>query len=128
MKSRRSRVLLLRAEDVVAQDASVLVGDCWSSASSAVGTPPRNVETSTVSRPHITCTILKRRPMMRERRNSSRTCSGVALVATSKSLGSPAEHQVAHRAADDECGVAVLLQRSRGLERARADALARDAV
>jgi hypothetical protein len=34
-------------------------------------------------RPLITCTILKRRPMMRERRKAARTSSGVALVATS---------------------------------------------
>jgi hypothetical protein len=38
-------------------------------------------------RPMLTCTIWKRRPMMRERRKQWRTCSGVALVATSKSFG-----------------------------------------
>ena len=45
--------------------------------------------------------------MMRERRKSARTSSGVALVATSKSLGCQPEQQVAHRAADDERGEAV---------------------
>src|SRR3954471_10376064 len=47
----------------------------------------RKVEVSTISGPHTTCTIWKRRPMMRERLNTERTSSGVALVATSKSLG-----------------------------------------
>jgi len=47
----------------------------------------RKVAVSTVSAPQSTCTIWKRRPMMRERRKIERTSSGVALVATSKSLG-----------------------------------------
>ena len=40
-----------------------------------------------ISWPNCTCTIWKRRPMMRARRNSFCTCSGVASVATSKSFG-----------------------------------------
>lgn len=49
---------------------------------------PRKVVTSIVSCPIITWTIWKRRPMMRERRKARRISSGVASVATSKSLGS----------------------------------------
>ncbi|CFN70091.1 Uncharacterised protein [Bordetella pertussis] len=55
----------------------------WSSEAGA-----RKVEVSMISWPNTTCTSWKRRPMMRARRNSGRICSGVALVATSKSLGS----------------------------------------
>ena len=62
-----------------------------------------------------TCTSRKRRPMMRERRNSARTSSGVALGGDVEVLGLASEQQVAHRAADDEGGVALLLQRGRTL-------------
>ena len=48
---------------------------------------PRNVVTSTMSWPNITCTSRKRRPMMKARRNSGLTCSGRASVAMSKSFG-----------------------------------------
>jgi hypothetical protein len=47
----------------------------------------RKVAVSTISGPQSTWTIWKRRPMMRERRKTERTSSGVALVAMSKSLG-----------------------------------------
>ncbi len=48
----------------------------------------RNVAVSMTLPPwKSTWTSRKRRPMMRELRNSSRTSSGRALVATSKSLG-----------------------------------------
>ena len=56
--------------------------------------------------------------MMNARRNSGFTCSGVASVAMSKSLGVDAEQQVAHGAADDERLEARLLQLAR--DRARA--------
>ena len=48
----------------------------------------RNVDTSMTSLPTWTWTRRKRRPMMNARRNSGLTCSGVASVAMSKSLGS----------------------------------------
>ena len=54
----------------------------------------------------------KRRPMMKARRNRPLTCSGVALVATSKSFGRRPDQQVAHRAADDVGLVARLLRAS----------------
>src|SRR6266436_214740 len=53
----------------------------------SVAVRERNVETSTVSSPNITCTSLKRLPIRRERRKILCTSSGYASVATSKSLG-----------------------------------------
>ena len=66
--------------------------------------------------------------MMRERRNTERTSSGVALVATSKSLGANAQQQVAHGAAHHEGREARALQLLAGAPRALADVLARDGV
>ncbi len=48
--------------------------------------------------------------MMNARRKSGFTCSGVALVAMSKSFGVESQQQVAHGAADDERLEAALLQ------------------
>src|ERR1700709_1282375 len=56
-------------------------------ASAGVSTSARNVDVSMRSWPNCTCTIWNRRPMMRARRNSFCTWSGVASVATSKSFG-----------------------------------------
>ena len=50
--------------------------------------------------PKKMCASRKRRPMMRQFRNRRLISLGVALVATSKSLGLRAEQQVAHAAAD----------------------------
>ena len=52
-----------------------------------VNESPRNVDTSTVSDPHITCTKRKRRPIIRDRRKRARISSGLALVTISKSFG-----------------------------------------
>jgi hypothetical protein len=49
-------------------------------------------------------------PTRRQLRNSRLTSSGSALVATSKSLGSDAQQQVAHAAADQETLVPASLQ------------------
>jgi hypothetical protein len=70
----------------------------------------RKVETSTVSWPKSTCTIWKRRPMIRERRKTPRTCSGVAFVGDVEVLRPHADEEVAHRPADDEREVARALQ------------------
>ena len=48
---------------------------------------PRKVDTSIVSLPHMTCTRRNLRPIMRERRKTLYTSSGVASVAISKSFG-----------------------------------------
>jgi hypothetical protein len=48
----------------------------------------RKVATSMISRPKNTWASRKRRPTRRQLRNSFRTCSGSASVATSKSFGS----------------------------------------
>ena len=77
--------------------------------------------TSIVSAPISTCTIWKRRPMMRERRKQWRTCSGVALVATSKSFGLMPGQQIAYRAADDVGLEALLLKRFDGTQAAAAE-------
>ena len=66
--------------------------------------------------------------MTNARRNSGFTCSGCASVAMSKSLGCDAEHQVAHRAADDEALEAGFLQPARHLARTRADLRRTDGV
>ena len=55
--------------------------------------------------PKKMCASRKRRPMMRQLRNRRRISLGVALVATSKSLGFPPEQQVADAAADQVGGV-----------------------
>ena len=55
--------------------------------------------------PKKMCASRKRRPMMRQLRNSRRISLGVALVATSKSFGLLPEQQVAHAAADEVGGV-----------------------
>ena len=89
---------------------------------------PRNVDTSTVSAPHITWTSRKRRPMIRERRNSARTSSGRGVGGDVEVLGSAPEQQVAHGAADDERGVALALQRLRRAQGAGADRIPRDVV
>ncbi len=81
-----------------------------------------------VSAPCITCTIWKRRPMMRERRNRRRTWSGVALGGDVVVLGDDAGDLVAHRAADDVGLVARLLQCFADAPRTRRDLLAADAV
>jgi hypothetical protein len=57
-------VFVLRTEGVVAQDAAMLV------LRRVVLALPRKVVTSSRSWPNITCTIWKRRPMMKARRNS----------------------------------------------------------
>ena len=80
-----------------------------------------------ISWPNTTCTSWKRRPMMRARRNSGRICSGVALVATSKSGFQP-DDQVAHGAADDIRVIAVLAQHLADLDGMARDVAAVDAV
>ena len=57
-----------------------------SSSSSSRGLA-RKVDVSTIFRPNKMCASRKRRPMMRQLRNSRRISLGGALVATSKSLG-----------------------------------------
>jgi len=68
--------------------------------------------------------------MMRERRKQWRTCSGVALVATSKSFGvrpassrRQAGQQIAHGATDDVRLVAIFLQGFDGAPAATTDVL-----
>ena len=56
------------------------------------------------------------------------TCSGVALVATSKSLGAQAHHQVAHGATDDIGLKAGLLEGAHHVERALIHQFGVDAV
>ena len=65
---------------------------------------------------------------MKARRNSALTCSGVALVATSKSFGRRPDQQVAHRAADDVGLEAGFLQRAHDLDGALVDQRGVDAV
>ncbi len=65
---------------------TVMVLPCWAS-SGVVGMGARKVEVSMVSFLKITWARRKRRPMMRQFLKRRRICSGVASVATSKSLG-----------------------------------------
>ncbi len=70
----------------------------------------RNVAVSMIFLPKKTWARRKRRPMMRQLRKVARMSFGVALVATSKSLGMQAEQQVADAAPDQVRGEAALGQ------------------
>jgi hypothetical protein len=79
------RVVLDGAVDVVTHQHAVF----HLAVAAAVIAVGRKVATSMISRPNTTWARRKRRPISRQLRNSCLTCSGVASVATSKSLGRP---------------------------------------
>ena len=82
-------VLAMRTVDIVAGKLTLLslvqTRPSWSTP--GLRGPARNVATSVTSRPMRTWARRKRLPISLQDLNSSRTCSGEALVATSKSFG-----------------------------------------
>ena len=99
-----------------------------SGGSSAGSTCRRNVATSIVFGPNLTCASRKRRPMIQQLRKSFLTWWGCADVPMSKSFGRRPEQEVTDAAADEIRDVIVLVQPVQDLECVGIDVAARDRV
>ena len=124
--SRRRAVQRLGRSDQPSRSASSASAISASGVSSRRSTCRRNVATSIVLVPNLTCARRKRRPMIQQLRNSFLTWCGMRRRADVEVLGPAIQQQVANAAADQIGDVVVLVEPVEDLESVGIDVCRRE--